>query len=169
MYSSHEKPLFPGHSASRGSHGRRPHRVPLPNWRVSSCSNDLQHDGPFSAVHQVSQSFFEMLEKTKQPLFQRFTLSFLVLLQGVGLSEREEQVPGNRVSSSGGGHPLPAGSHLLLSAPRGGAGARGEADQAALAPQPAEPLPGGGEEEFSSSCSHSLITPSAGTQLWCYV
>lgn len=143
MKTSSEKILFPGYSASRGSHGRRPNRVTLPNWGVSSCSNDLQHHGPFSPVHQVSKSIFWDFGETR--LSKIPSVSLLVFLQGVGLSEREKQVPGNRVSSSGGGHPLPSGSNLLLSSPRGGAGARGEADQTALAPQPAEPLPGGGE------------------------
>lgn len=70
--------------------------------------------------------------------------------QGLGRSEWEEQVPRDSVSSSGGGNPLSSGPHLLLLSSRGGTGARGEADQTSLPPQPAEPLPRGGDSRLSA-------------------
>ena len=65
-------------------------------------------------------------------------------LQGFGFPEGKEQGPGARQPAPGGGDPLPAGPHLLFPPARGGAGARGEAVQAALPEEPAKPLPGGG-------------------------
>ena len=64
--------------------------------------------------------------------------------QGSGRSEREEQVGRRGLAAHGHGGARPAGPHLLLPPPRGGAGARGEAVQAALPEEQTEPLPGGG-------------------------
>lgn len=77
-------------------------------------------------------------------------LCFIVFVfQWTGLPEWEEQSSRSSVSPSGRSHPLPSGSHLLLPPTGGGAGARGETDQTALAAQPAEPLPGGGKITLS--------------------
>lgn len=80
-------------------------------------------------------------------------------LQGFGLSEWEEQVAGVCVTSSGGSHSLASGSHLLLPASRGGAGARREADQTSLPPQQTEPLSGGGEPFIKRAVENITIAP----------
>lgn len=82
-------------------------------------------------------------------------------LQGFGLPEWEEQSTGLCVTSSGGRHSLPSGSHLLLPASWGRAGARREADQTSLTPQQTEPLSGGGEPltvpDISTKTEHANI------------
>lgn len=52
--------VFPGYSAPRGPYGRCLDCVPLSDWRVTGCSNDLQHHRPLQAVHQVSLYVFKM-------------------------------------------------------------------------------------------------------------
>lgn len=52
-----------------------------------------------------------------------FVAGWMVCFQGTGLFEWKKQVTRVCVSSPGGGHPLPSGSHLLLSSSRGGTGA----------------------------------------------
>lgn len=85
-----------------------------------------------------------------------FVADLFVFFQGFGLSEWKEQVTRVCVASSGGGHPLSSGSHLLLSSSRGGTGARGKADQTSLPPQQAEPLPRGGNLHAACKASHTL-------------
>lgn len=78
------------------------------------------------------------------PAWMKCDLCVCCRFQGTGLSEWEDQVSRLGVPPPGGSHPLSSRPHLLLPSPGGGTGARGEADQATLPPEPAEPLPRGG-------------------------
>lgn len=155
------KIMFPGYSAPRGPYGRCLDCVPLSDWRVTSCSNDLQHHRPLQAVHQVSLYVFKMWMSGNSfcSRMQSYKpiIKFYLFFQWIGLPQWEEQVTRDRITSSGVGHPLSSGSHLLLSPTWGGTGTRRETDQAPLSPQPAEPLPGGGNQHaaIQTSCSMS--------------
>lgn len=84
--------------------------------------------------------------------------SLVASFQGFGLSEWKEQVTGLCVTSSGGGHSLSSGSHILLPSSWGGTGARRKADQASLPTQQAEPLSRGGDLLAASTTSYTSIS-----------
>lgn len=64
-----------------------------------------------------------------------------VVHQRSGLSQWEKQIVRPGVPATGRSDSIPAGFNPLLPASGGGAGTRGETDQAALSTQPTEPLP----------------------------
>ncbi len=81
-------------------------------------------------------------------------LLFLVH-QRSGLFEWEEQILRSGVPAIGRSDPVLAGSDPLFPASRGGAGTRGETDQAALSTQPTESLPRRGACVCLCSLSHN--------------
>lgn len=117
--------------------------------------SSLCHGVVMSSVVMWSCLIWSVKNRNKN-VKKTFFANLFVFFQGFGLPEWEEQVTSGCVTSSGGGHPLSSGSHFLLSSSWGGTGAWGEADQTSLPPQPAEPLPRGGDLHAACTASPTL-------------